>query len=73
MHTPNLRITASGYAGFGIKPSVFRPVYVGFMHIWARITGIRVSFMREGKLSRSYMAKGGLGTAFLVSASKEAS
>jgi hypothetical protein len=57
MHTANIRITASGYAGFGIKPSGLRPVYVGFMHVGARITGINTSFMRERKLSRSNSGK----------------
>ncbi len=66
MHTASLRITASGYAGFGINPTGLRPVYVGFMHVWARITGIRVSFIRERKLSRSNTGKGGLETAVLV-------
>jgi len=72
MHTASLGIAASGYAGFGIKPSGLRPVYVDFMHVWARITGIGAGFMHESHLSRSNTGKGGLGTAFLVSASYEA-
>jgi hypothetical protein len=69
MHTPNLGIKASGYAGFGIKPSVFKPVYVGFMQVWARITVINSSFMRERKLSRSKRGKEGLRTASFTKAS----
>jgi hypothetical protein len=52
MYTASLGITASGYAGFGIKPSGLRPVYVGFMHIWAGITGGGGGFVHERKLSR---------------------
>ena len=55
-----------GICGFWYKTSVFRPVYVGFMQIWPRIMGIRVSFMRESHLSRSNTGREGLGTAFSV-------
>ena len=58
-----------GICGFWYKTSVFRPVYVGFMHVRPRITVINPSFVREGKLSRSNTGKGGFGTAFPVVAS----
>jgi hypothetical protein len=66
MHMANLGTTASGYAGFGIKPSFLRPVYVGFMHVWAGITGVGGDFVHERNLSRSNTGKGGLGTAISV-------
>jgi hypothetical protein len=69
MHKDNPRITASGYAGFGIKPSFLRPVYVGFMHVWAGITGVGGDFVHERFLSRKKRGKEALGTAVLVSAS----
>ena len=66
MHKGNPRITALRYAGFGIKPSGLRPIYVGFMHIWAGITGGGGGFVHERKLSRSKRGKEVLGTAILV-------
>jgi hypothetical protein len=47
MHTASLGITASEHTGFGIKPSVFRPVYVRFMHSWAGIIGVGGGFVHE--------------------------
>jgi len=61
-----------GVCRFWYKTSVFRPVYVGFMHVWARITAINTGFMHERCLSRSNTGKKVLGTAFLTLASYEA-
>ena len=66
MHMANIGLASGSRHRCCIKPSGFRAFYAGFMHVWARITGIRVGFMHERKLSRSKRGKGGLRTAFSV-------
>jgi hypothetical protein len=58
-----------GVCRFWYKTSVFRPVYVRFMHSWAGIIGVGGDFVHERKLSRSNTGKGGLGTASFTKAS----
>jgi hypothetical protein len=56
VYMANIGLTSGSRHRYCIKPSGFRPVYVSFMHVWAGITGIRVSFVREGELSRTWGA-----------------
>ncbi len=58
-----------GVCRFWYKPSFLRPVYVGFMHPLARITGIGAGFVHESYLSRSNTGKEAWRTAFFTKAS----
>jgi hypothetical protein len=66
VYMANIGLTSGSRHRYCIKPSGFRTFYAGFMHVWARITGIGAGFVREGELSRSKRGKEVLGTAFLV-------
>ncbi len=69
MYMANIGLASGSRHRCCIKPSGFRTFYAGFMHPWARITGIGAGFVREGELSRSNTGKGGLETAFFTKAS----
>jgi len=69
MHMANIGLASGSRHRCCIKPSGFRAFYAGFMHVWAGITVINPSLVRERNLSRKKRGKGGLETASFTKAS----